>query len=192
MIGVVLAGGASARFGGRPKGLLVLAGCPMAMHAVRMLSGFCTEVFVEAPIGAGYEALGLPLIHAAPEHAGKGPLAGMAAGLARAADGALIAFAPCDMPFLLRGIYDALTAVAASSHGAYAQSPHGEEPLVSVLVPSLRPALLAALEKKDLPRAHRVLDETGALPVFVGDEVAFANINTPDDLARAELHLSRR
>lgn len=185
MIGVVLAGGASARFGGRAKGLMLLKGRPMAWHVADLLSGFCTSVATEAAPGAGYEALGLPLVHADMRHAGKGPLAGLAAGLSLSAEDRYVAFAPCDMPLLSRAIYDALAAAAKNSVGAYAQTPNGTEPLVAVLSARARPHLLEALDDAP-PRAHVALDRAGARAVQFSDARPFANVNTPDDLARLE------
>ena len=74
MIGVVLAGGASNRFAGSPKGLIPLAGRAMALRAADILAQTCSGVMIEAPRNIGYEGLGLPLLHAPPEHAARDPL----------------------------------------------------------------------------------------------------------------------
>ena len=192
MIGVVLSGGASARFGGRPKGLIALGGRPMALRVADLLAQFCASVVIEAPRGAGYESLDLPLVHAPPEHAGKGPLAGIAAGLAMAEAGGRIAFAPCDMPFLTRTIYDELIRACANGPGAYARTSVGEEPLVAVLSAKIRGTLGAALENDDLPRTHKVLDAAGTTRVLIVDTAAFANVNSPDEHAAAEARLTVR
>ena len=68
--GVVLAGGASMRFGGTPKGLQLFRARAMALCVADVLSAICARVVIEASPGAGYEALGLPVIHADPAHAG--------------------------------------------------------------------------------------------------------------------------
>lgn len=190
MIGVVLAGGASRRFAGRPKGLLPLAGRPMVLRVADMLGAFCAHVAIEAPHGAGYETLGLPLIHAPAEHAGKGPLAGLAAGLALAQPDDRVAFAPCDMPFLTREMYDRLAQACDAKPGAYAVSPKSDEPLVAILGGTLRAALLETLALPDLPRTHKVLDAAGAVAVPFEAAAPFANINTPEDLAAAETALA--
>ena len=190
MIGIVLAGGASRRFGGHPKGLVPLAGRAMALRAADMLSQVCARVAIEAPRNAGYEVLGLPLLHAPPEHTGKGPLAGLAAGLAGKA-GTRVAFAPCDMPLLTRAIYEALARACGDGLGVYASTALGVEPLVAVLNTNLRGALLEALKRDDLPRTHAVLDAAGAQPVHFEDTRAFTNVNTPEDLERASLELRR-
>lgn len=184
MIGVVLAGGASSRFGGTPKGLQLLNGVPMARRVAEMLAAFCSRVAVEAPVDAGYEALGLPLLHAPSDHTGKGPLAGLAAGLANAPSGEHVAFAPCDMPLLTRDIYDRLWSAGEGTSGAYAATSAGVEPLVAVLDTRMRDALLDALRADELPRTHVVLDAAGARAVQFADLRSFENVNTPAELAR--------
>ncbi len=190
MIGVVLAGGASRRFGGHPKGLIPLSGRAMALRAADILSQVCARVAIEAPRNAGYEVLGLPLLHAPPEHAGKGPLAALAAGLDGEA-GTRVAFAPCDMPLLTRGIYDALARACGDGPGAYTSTALGVEPLVAILNTNLRGALLEALKRDDLPRTHAVLDAAGARAVPFEDTRPFTNVNTPEDLERVSLELRR-
>lgn len=182
MIGVVIAGGASSRFGGQPKGLTPFKGRAMALHVVDMLRVFASRVVIEAPRGVGYEALGLPVLHASPAYFGKGPLAALATGLGEVADHEFVAFAPCDMPMLDASIYRSLG--AKGGVGAYAQTADGYEPLVAVLSAGVLPVLTAALARDDLPRTHAVLDAAGAVPVMFEDRRAFSNVNTPADLER--------
>lgn len=180
--GVVLAGGASARFGGAPKGLALFRGRAMASCVADVLSRVSAPVLIEAPRGVGYEALGLPVIHAAPVHAGKGPLAGIAAGLA-AAPGGRVVFAPCDMPLLDEAVYRALMREGGS---VYAVSPRGAEALVAVLERSLLAPLLATLSDDTIPRTDVALVAAGARGFAFADAAPFANVNSPDDLARLE------
>ena len=187
MIGVVLAGGASRRFGGQAKGLALIRGRAMALHVADILAQVCARVAIEAPRGAGYDALGLPLLHAPPEHNGKGPLAGIATGLMQAKPGSTVAFAPCDMPQLTGEVYRALIAAAHGHAGAYAVSPAGVEPLVCVLDAAMRPALLKVLASDALPRTHEALDQAGAVALPFDDAHAFSNVNTREDLLRLGL-----
>ena len=184
MIGIVLAGGASNRFAGMPKGLQLLNGVPMARRVADMLAAFCSHVAIEAPANTGYEALGLKLCHAQAEHKDKGPLAGLAAGLAIAQAGERVAFAPCDMPLLTPEIYKTLSRACEGAPGAYAANAAGVEPLVAVLNVGMREVLLNALHAAELPRTHIVLDRAGARPVQFADARLFENVNTPDDLRR--------
>lgn len=182
MIGVVIAGGASSRFGGQPKGLIPFKGRAMALHVVDVLRVFASRVVIEAPRGAGYEALGLPVLHAPPAYVGKGPVSALAVGLGEVTGDAVVAFAPCDMPMLDASIYRLLG--AKGGVGAYAQTADGYEPLVAVLSARVLPALTEALARDDLPRTHVVLDAAGAVPVMFEDRRAFSNVNTPEELER--------
>lgn len=190
MIGVVLAGGASSRFGGRPKGLFLLDGRAMALRVADVLAQVCTSVRIEAPVDGGYESLGLPIIHAAAHHAGRGPLAALAAGLSSAFANERVAFAPCDMPLLTPDIYRALAAVDAP--GAYASTKAGVEPLVAVLGASMLAEIGKVLKRDELPRTHVALDAAGARAVAFEDMHRFANINSPDDLAKLSEGRGRR
>ncbi|MFM9865023.1 MAG: molybdenum cofactor guanylyltransferase [Micropepsaceae bacterium] len=183
IFGVVLAGGASERFGGVPKGLQLFRGKPMVLGVAGVLARVCGRVVVEAPRDAGYEALGLPVTFASPAHAGKGPLAGIVAGLAAAPEGSRAAFAPCDMPLLDEDVYRSLMRDGGS---VYALSPNGAEPLVAVLERALLEPLLLALEATKIPRTDAALSAAGARGVAFADAARFANVNTPDDLARLE------
>lgn len=189
MIGVVLAGGASTRFGGKPKGLQLLGKRPLALHVASMFTSFTAPILIEAVPGAGYETLTWPLIHARPEHAGKGPLAGIAAGLALmderealAHSDPRVAFAPCDMPKLNGRVYRDLA--AANERGAYARTAQGDEPLVAVLSPGMRAVLIEALSHDRIPRTVEVLQAAGARAVEFAESEFFVNVNTPDDLTR--------
>jgi molybdopterin-guanine dinucleotide biosynthesis protein A len=183
IVGVVLAGGASSRFGGRPKGHAAFRGRAMALCVADVLAKLSARVVIEAPPGSGYEALGLPVIHAAVSHAGKGPLAGIAAGLGAAPEGSRVVFAPCDMPLLDEAVFRALMREGGSY---YAVSPRGAEALVAVLERSLLTPLLATLSSDSIPRTDAALMAAGARSVAFADGARFANVNSPDDLARLE------
>jgi molybdopterin-guanine dinucleotide biosynthesis protein A len=187
VIGVVLAGGASTRFGAKPKGLAILNGRAMVLGVADILAAVCDRVLIEAPRDAGYETIGLQLIHAASEHAGKGPLAAMAAGLAHAGKDNRVAFAPCDMPLLTPPVYRALA--NASGIGAYARTPLGVEPLVAVLSNDIQAQIQLVLTANPIPRTHVVLDATGVRVVDFTEARLFANVNTPADLAQIEASL---
>lgn len=152
----------------------------MALHVADMLARVCSHVVIEARAGDGYDALDLPVIEAG--YDGKGPLAGLAAGLAAgfALKDGRVAFAPCDMPLLTADIYTTL--LAADGVGAYARTASGVEPLVAVLGLAARAALLSVLDGAEMPRTHAVLDAVGVTSVLFEDQRAFTNVNTPADL----------
>jgi molybdopterin-guanine dinucleotide biosynthesis protein A len=183
MIGVILAGGASSRFGGEPKGLKMLRGLPLVGHVHANLSMVCTEVVIECVPGSGYEGWGVECISARPEHAGKGPLAGLLAGLERASGGESVVFAPCDMPLVAPPLFERL---ARETGGGWAVSPLGDEPLVCALPVRLREAVAEGLDQSPIPRVVHVLASAGAAGVRFADEWPFVNVNTPEDLDRLE------
>jgi molybdenum cofactor guanylyltransferase len=180
MIGVILAGGQSLRFGGFPKGLQTLGGLPLVGHVHASLSLVCSEVFIECAPGSAYEGWGVPCISAAAAHAGKGPLAGLLAGL-QAANGQMVAFAACDMPLLAPPVFELLQKAPG---GAYAMSPRGVEPLVCVLPGSLQSLIQQALEQPVIPRVVEVFERAGVGGVMFEEEWPFVNVNTPEELAR--------
>ena len=180
MIGVVLAGGASRRFGGRAKGLQIYGDKPLALHVAGLLSRVCDLVVIEAAVDAGYEALGLSCVYADVAHAGQGPLAGLVAGLNLARPDELVAFAPCDMPLLTVEIYQRLL---TERMGAYAATRLGFEPLVSVLPGACFGGLRAQLSVAQIPPTHLALEANGARPILFQDQGSFCNVNTPEDLA---------
>ena len=180
MIGVILAGGQSSRFGGVPKGLQLLRGLPLVGHVHASLSMVCTEVFIECVPGSAYEGWGVPCLSADAGHAGLGPLAGMLAGL-KAAGERPVAFAPCDMPLLPPPLYERLGQEPA---GAYCVAPRGAEPLVCVLPAKAMAHIERALSGPTVPRVVDVLDAAGVTAVRIREDWPFENVNTPEDLER--------
>lgn len=180
MIGVVLAGGKSSRFQGQPKGLQLLGGVPLALHVARTLECVCSKVVIECGRDAGYEALGLELIHPLPEHAGMGPLAGIVAGLVRGETEKGVAFAPCDMPVIGADVYRRLMREAS---GAYATTSKGTEPLVCVLRECALEVAQRLLAQTLIPRVLTLHEQAGAVPVSFDDATRFVNVNSPDELA---------
>ena len=188
MIGVVLAGGLSRRFRGLAKGLQLFNGVPLALHAARAVAPLCSRVVIECVRDSGYEALGLPLVHASSEHAGKGPLAGMAAGLELATGVGKVAFVPCDMPLLTPGMYERL---AREPFGSYAMSPMGAEPLVCVLKGQALPDVERLLVGQSVPGVLALFEAIRAVAVAFDDPSAFLNVNTPEDLSDLNARNSR-
>lgn len=94
--GLILAGGNSKRFGS-DKALAVVDGQPMIERVHAHLAAVASPVFIS--IGKKGVAYDLPLRHVLDLYPGRGPLAGIHAGLlASPVEWMLVA--PCDMPFL--------------------------------------------------------------------------------------------
>ena len=188
---VVLAGGKALRMGGE-KPLRELRGKTLLQHAIDLVAPVCGEVFVS--VGRRELAVppGVKTVRDPAGLEGLGPLSGILAGLeACTADTCLLV--PCDLPnlppALLQGLLDSLGDAAC----AYCELEDGQEPLVAALrrAPAMAGArkALAARSYKVVPCwqeiGARVLDTAWARE-FGDPARVFANVNTLDDLSRAE------
>lgn len=190
VVGVVIAGGRSVRFGGE-KAVALLAGRPLLAWAAERLRSVCAEVAVNARAGTEAESvarsLGLTVLH---DEAGDatGPLAGVKVGLIWAAGlGArALAVSPCDAPLLPSDLYVRLLE-AAGEGAAMAQTPDGRQPLCALWPVTALPAVRAALAGGAHPPTWQLLEQVGARKVTFDAPEAFANVNTRDDLAAVAL-----
>jgi molybdopterin-guanine dinucleotide biosynthesis protein A len=199
---LVLAGGRSTRMG-QDKAWLELDGTPLIERSARRLTDLVSEVVfaVGDPANADdprYAALAarlpVPARLATDLHPGSGPLAGLEAGLAAATNDLVFAVAT-DMPFvhpalvtLLVSQAEGYDAVIPLTPGDAAAEP---EPLHAVYRRACLPAIQAALAAgrrravaflADVHVRYVAPEELAPLdPQFR----SFANINTPDEWARA-------
>jgi molybdopterin-guanine dinucleotide biosynthesis protein A len=192
--GLVLAGGRSRRFGGE-KAAALLQGKPLLLWAAERLAADCAAVAVNARAGSQAElfARGLPVLHDRPGDA-DGPLAGIRAGLAWAEGlGALrLAVSPCDAPRLPPDLFARLVAAAGPDGAAVAETPDGLQPLLAVWPVRALAEVEAALAGGAHPPTWRLLQDLGAARVRFDDAAAFANVNTPQDLAAVAAGLAAR
>jgi len=170
ILGVVLAGGQSTRFGS-DKALAELGGRTMLARAVDTLSGWCEYVVV-----AGRETAPAPCIPDWPR-AGMGPLAGIAAGLRLARDEDYVSVLTMGVDSV--GLPDNLLELLSPAP-AYVES----QPVVghwpAAAVDAIETLLLAEGKHSMLAFAEAI----GATAVKIGNKPA--NINTPADLTAAE------
>lgn len=171
LTGVLLVGGASARFGS-PKALARLGGETLAERAWRTLGEACTE---RIAVGKAADGLELPFDLLDDGSDVRAPIAGVVAGL-RAAAHERVAVIPVDLP-LLRAA--SLAELAARCLDA-AIPPSG--PLPGVYRARTLPAFERALAAGD----YRLRDVLEQLEVEIVDldEAELANVNAPADLAR--------
>ena len=184
---VVLAGGASSRMG-RPKAYLPFLGAPLAARVIARLRPQAAVVFFNARADdPDAEKLGVPLAPDSDRWPGAGPLAGVAAAIARARDQGFAALvtAPCDAPFLPLDLVARLRTAGAP---AVAVSARGLEPMFALWAVGALDAVEAALASgRASPRA--LLDALSAARVSFPDESErdpFANLNTREEFAAAE------
>jgi molybdopterin-guanine dinucleotide biosynthesis protein A len=163
VLGAVLAGGRSSRFGSNKAAALWQAQ-PLADHAAAALAGYVDAV---VQVGAGLDVADLPV-------PGLGPLGGIAGALAYgAANGfANVVTIACDMPQLPEGLVAALMRHAPAFCMDAPVLGHWPAALVDQLV-----AHLVQGEDRSVRGWARAI---GALPV--PSPAPIANINTPADL----------
>ena len=189
VVGLVLAGGRSVRFGGE-KAVALLKGRPLLLWAAERLRSVCVNVGANVRPGTEAEALanaaGLPTLYDAPGDA-SGPLAGVKAGLEWAkSQGALaLAVSPCDAPLLPDDLYVRLIEHAEGG-AAMAETRDGRQPLCSLWPVNGLAIVREALAGGAHPPTWQVLERVGARKVSFERPEAFANVNTRDELAALE------
>lgn len=181
---VVLAGGQGSRMGG-DKGLQLLHGKPLLAWVLARIGPHSDEVLLSAnDKHEVYGQFGYPLVS---DHlpGWAGPLAGLQAALHRARNEWVLSV-PCDTPYLppdlLPRLYAALQqgkadAVVASSAGR-------RHPAIALYRKSVQTRLDAYLAGGGR-KVNDWLNSLQLREVEFEDEAAFANINTQDELARA-------
>lgn len=188
--GILLAGGRARRMGGQDKGLIELAGRPLAAHALDRLRPQVAEVLINANRNREqYAGLGARVVADSLEGY-LGPLAGLLAGMETASQ-PLVVSAPCDSPFvphdLVIRLYRSMRAGDADI--AVAHDGERQQPVFLLARTSLADDLRSWLEsggrKIDIWFGnHRVVD----VP-FEDTPDAFININTAEERAAVEQQL---
>ncbi len=198
MRGAVLAGGAARRYGGRPKGLLDVGGrriLDRVVEAVAAVTGALPLLVANAPDAPSWR----PDLTTVPDaRPNCGSLGGIYTAIA-AGPGPVLCVA-WDMPFVDEGLLRALAAGSANWDAFLPESDgkRGVEPLCAVYGPACRAAIERRLDAGDLQAISFHADvRVGILPLLdvrrYGDpDELFFNVNTPEDLDRAEAVWRRR
>ncbi|WP_296422643.1 molybdenum cofactor guanylyltransferase MobA [Yoonia sp.] len=191
-LGVILAGGQATRMGGGDKGLLPLGRGSILSHVIDRLEPQVAGLALNANGDpARFSTLNLPVI-ADSINGFAGPLSGVLAGLDWAANrgASHIVTAAADTPFFPCDLVPRLVLAAeiADTHIALAATPGGRHPTFGLWPVSLRDDLRAALHD-GLRKVVLWTDKHGCGMAEFPDDVAFFNVNTPDDLAKAEAML---
>jgi molybdenum cofactor guanylyltransferase len=186
--GLILAGGKSTRMGGLAKGLLELHGEPLIARVIERLRPQVGALLLSAN-APDYDACGLATVaDMLPDH--PGPLAGLLTGLRACATPWLVT-APCDAPFLPDDLVMRLAAAAYPVRGIssrqrrlfVARSPNGIEPGFVLCHAGLADDLERWLRQGGR-KVRDWLAAAGAVEVAFDSAADFANINTPEELAR--------
>jgi molybdopterin-guanine dinucleotide biosynthesis protein A len=194
ILGLVLAGGLARRMGGGDKARITIGGTTILARVLARLKPQCAAVIVNANGDpARFADIGLPVVpDSVPDFAG--PLAGILAGLdwaaAHAPQIADIASVPGDCPFLPADLIGRLEAARAAARTPMACARSGEwrHPVVALWPVRLREDLRRALVDEGL---HKIETWTARHGVAIADWPdtpvdPFFNVNTPDDVVKAE------
>jgi molybdenum cofactor guanylyltransferase len=195
-IGLILAGGRARRMGGQDKAFLPLAGGNLAQRAIARLAPQCDHLIINANRELDrFAGFGVPVI--SDSVAGyAGPLAGILTGLDWLADhapDAALLTVPVDGPFFPDDLGARLRA-AAKSQGvaiACAQSGGRRHGVYGLFSAALRDDLRRALTIEGIRKVDDWLDRHNAAVAEWSTEPVdpFFNVNTSDELARAEQYL---
>jgi molybdenum cofactor guanylyltransferase len=188
--GILLAGGLGRRMSadglGLDKGLQPLRGRPMAAHVIERLAPQVGTLAINANRNLDrWRSFGLPVFE---DRVGgfAGPLAGLHAAM-RFAVTPWVVTAPCDSPFLPTDLVARLAHAAVESNARVAVARTGSQaqPVFALVACSLHDDLDAFLAggRRRIDAWYAPL---GAVEVLFGDEAAFLNINTADELLRLE------
>ncbi|WP_226782009.1 molybdenum cofactor guanylyltransferase MobA [Oceaniglobus trochenteri] len=184
--GVILAGGLARRMGGGDKGLLPLGRGTILSHVIDRLEPQVAGLALNANGDpARLAGLGLPVVPDSIDGFA-GPLAGVLAGLdwAAAQGGEYIVTAAADTPFFPCDLVPRLLAEGPGI--VLAATPDGAHPTFGLWPVALRDDLRAALQD-GLRKVVQWTDRHGARQaLFDEGGTPFFNVNTPEDLARAE------
>lgn len=205
-LGVILAGGLSRRMGGGDKCLMELGGETLLARVIDRLAPQVDGLILNANGDpARFAAFGLPVVPDSVEGFA-GPLAGVLAGMEAAArlGAEHIVTAAADTPFFPRDLAAHLRRAAeeAGAPIALAATPDPERGVARhptfgywpvALAADLRHALLADGVRKVVLWTDRHGAATARFDAAAGDGGLdpFFNVNTPDDMARAEDVLRR-
>ena len=183
IFGVILAGGQARRMDGADKALVPLAGQSLLSHVIARFDPQVQALAISANGDTARFGPGHPVL---PDDAPQGPLSGILAALRWAAPlgATAVVSVPVDGPFLPPDLVPRLCLAAGPAGVALAASGNGWHPTFGLWPVTLEPALAAFLASgvKARVRDFAMTHATGI--AGFPDDLAFANANTPDDIAR--------
>ncbi|HYH61940.1 MAG TPA: molybdenum cofactor guanylyltransferase [Solirubrobacterales bacterium] len=175
-LGAVLAGGAATRIGGA-KAAVELDGRPLIAYPLGALAEAQLEAIVVAKAGSLLPPLDTPIITEPDEP--RHPLAGVVAAMKHAGDRPVVVV-PCDAPFITSMLLRVLASAASTTAVRAGGRTH---PLIALYTPEH----LSHLEQatNDGQSATQALESLDPEYIEAPERETF-NINTPEDLAKAE------
>ena len=189
--GIVLCGGQSSRMG-RPKAWLPFAGEPMLPRVVRLVSEAVSPIVVVAAAGQDLPPLPADVILARDVQPGRGPLQGLATGLAALNDRADAAFvSSCDVPLLRPALIRRLIDLVGDHAACVPRVDDRLHPLTAVYRRDILDTVNQLLTD-DQHRVSALFDIVSTRYVTAVEIVdvdpdlrSLRNLNTPEDFAAA-------
>jgi molybdopterin-guanine dinucleotide biosynthesis protein A len=189
--GLILAGGRAQRMGGIDKGLIPFHGKPLIESSISRLKPQVSTILINANRSiTKYSHYGYPvLMDETPDFSG--PLAGFSVGLKHCKTPYLLT-SPCDSPLLPTNLAQKMAA-ELEGHDlelVFASSKENDgkiwsQPVFCLMKSDLQGSLDAFLNKGDL-KIDRWFKELRSGTVVFKNPQAFANVNTPEELAALE------
>lgn len=179
----ILAGGRATRFGGQPKGDLLVAGRSILARQLDELSHITSDILIVGGMPPSVSGVR----HVADRFEGSGPLAGLDAALTFARD-KTVAIVACDMPFVSAAFLQHLLGLLPGFDAVVPRTTLGLHPLCGIYTRSCQVAVARRLAARRLAMAG-LLDEIRVRVVEQHELSAFdcdrllANLNTPDEFA---------
>ena len=188
LIGLILSGGAGSRMGGADKGALMLSGMRLVDRVAERLRPQAGRLLISGRHDYG---TGLPFV-ADRSDGPAGPAAGLWAVLCWIKDNRVeasgVLTAPADGPFIPLDLGEKLVSHEASAIACDADRAH---PTFAWWRLDDLEKIFASLAPGDAPSLRSLCEQAHARRVAFDDADAFFNVNTPEDLARAEALLAR-
>jgi len=186
--GIILAGGKNLRMG-KNKAFLEIKGQRIIDRTKQLFVDLFDEVFLVANSPLDYLDLNLRVV--SDLFPGGGALGGIYSGLFHASHSHAFV-AACDMPFLNKALISHLSTLSPGYDIVIPKMEDGWQPLHAVYSQKCLPFMEDLLQKKNLkiidffPKVKKREVTTEEILPFDPQLVSFLNINTPEDLARAE------
>ena len=187
----IQAGGQSSRMG-EDKALKTFLGRPLIQRVVERISRIADEIIVTTNRPADYDFLDLRLI--SDLKPGRGALGGLYTAIA-SANSPIVAVVACDMPFASARLLEAASRILVEEEAdvVIAKGEEGYEPLHAVYRrEACLPAIEAAIDADQwkviawFPQVKVRVLSPAEVEALDPDRLAFWNVNTPDEFARAE------
>ena len=189
--GLILAGGRAQRMGGIDKGLIPFHGKPLIESTITRLKPQVSTILINANRSiTKYSRYGYPvLMDETPDFSG--PLAGFSVGLKHCKSPYLLT-SPCDSPLLPTDLAEKMAGELEGKNLelVFASSKEDDgkiwsQPVFCLMRRDLKDSLDTFLSKGDL-KIDRWFKELRSGTVVFENAQAFANVNTPEELAALE------